>query len=302
LSTESSKPAAAEEDLRDRVRYEARDGRAYITFCRDEKRNALTYEMFDRMMEHVERAEHDDDVRVIIFRAEGRDFSTGHDLAQVGGKEYGFSKEPGARRPSQRIRLSFDKRHAEQFRDIMFCTKPTLALVKGNCAGAGLFIAECCDLAIVTTDARVGHPEQKMGLAGAAYLTSWLILALGQRKAREMLLLGEVMGGEEAVRIGLFNRAVPPDQLDAAGEDWAERIVRLPRDALAIGKAATHLALDSLGMSTGFIHGYVGHALGTNIRYEPDEQNFMKARRDKGVTGATHEREARYDETKKDGA
>ena len=96
-----------EEDLRDRVRYEARDGRAYITFCRDEKRNALTYEMFDRLMEHIDTAERDDDVRVIIFKGEGRDFSTGHDLAQVGGAEYGFSKDPKARRPSQRARLHF---------------------------------------------------------------------------------------------------------------------------------------------------------------------------------------------------
>lgn len=283
-----------EEDLRDRVRYETRDGRAYITFCRDDKRNALTYEMFDRLMEHLRRAEDDDDVRCVIFRSEGRDFSTGHDLAQVGRKEYGFSSEPGARRPSQRIRLQFDKRHAEQFRDILFCTKPTLALVQGNCMGAGLYIVECADLAIAATDAKIGHPEQKMGLAGAAYLTSWLMLNLGPRKAREVLLLGEVIDGNEAARVGLVNKAVPPEELAQAGEDWAERIVRLPRDAIAIGKAATHIALDSLGMTSQFVHGYVGHALGTNIRYERDESNFMKDRKSKGVTGAAHAREERF--------
>jgi enoyl-CoA hydratase len=284
-----------DEDLRDRVRYEARDGRAYITFCRDEKRNALTYEMFDRLMEHLDRAERDDDVRVIIFRSEGRDFSTGHDLAQVGGKEYGFSSDPKARRPSQRARLHFDKRHVEQFRQIFYCVKPTLSLVQGNCVGAGLYIVEASDLAIAATDARIGHPEQKMGLAGAAYLTSWLILTLGPRKAREMLLLGDVMDGVEAARIGLVNKAVPPEELAQAGEDWAERIVRLPRDAIAIGKASTHLALDSLGMTSQFVHGYIGHALGTNIRYEADESNFMKERRKKGVTGAAHAREQRYE-------
>ncbi len=285
-----------EEDLRDRVRYETRNGRAYITFCRDEKRNALTYEMFDRMMEHIDAAERDDDVRVIIFKGEGRDFSTGHDLAQVGGAEYGFSKDPGARRPSQRARLHFDKRHVEQFRQIFYSVKPTLSLVQGNCVGAGLYIVEACDLAIAATTAKIGHPEQKMGLAGASYMTSWLILTLGARKARELLLLGEVLSGEEAARIGLVNKAVPPEELAAAGEEWAERIVRLPRDAIAIGKSATHLALDSLGMTSQFIHGYVGHALGTNIRYEPDEINFMKERSKKGATGAAHAREARYNE------
>jgi enoyl-CoA hydratase len=283
------------DDLRDLVTYEARDGRAYITFCRDEKRNALTYEMFDRMMEHIERAEGDDDVRAIIFRSEGRDFSTGHDLAQVGGAEYGFSKEPGARRPSQRVRLSFDKRHVEQFRQLLYCTKPTLSLVQGYCVGAGLYIVEASDLAIAADDAKIGHPEQKMGLAGASYMTSINILALGPKKAREILLLGETMSGTEAARIGLVNKAVPASELAAAGEDWAERIVRLPRDAIAIGKAATHLSLDSLGMTSQFVHGYVMHALGTNIRYESDENNFMKERRSKGVTGAAHSRESRYE-------
>ena len=62
------------EDLRDRVLYEARDGRAYITLNRPEKRNAVTYEMFDRFMEHIRAAEEDDDVRVIVIRGEGQDF------------------------------------------------------------------------------------------------------------------------------------------------------------------------------------------------------------------------------------
>ncbi len=289
------------EDLSDRVRYEARDGKAYITICRDEKRNALTYEMFDRLMEHVVTAEEDDDVRVIIFKGEGRDFSTGHDLAQVG-SEYGFSSEPGARRPSQRRRLHFDKHHVEQFRQLFYCVKPTISLVQGNCVGAGLYIVECSDLAIAATDAKIGHPEQKMGLAGATYVTSWLILALGPRKARELTLLGDVISGEEAARIGLVNKAVPPEELEAAGEEWADRIVRLPRDAIAIGRAATHMAMDSLGMTSQFVHGYVGHVLGTNIRYEPDEHNFMKARRDKGVSGASKDREQRYSETAPDKA
>lgn len=281
------------ETFEDRVTYEARDGKAYITIRRDEKRNALTYEMFDLLMEHVVTAEQDDDVRVIIFRGEGRDFSTGHDLAQVG-SEYGFSSEPGARRPSQRKRIHFDKYHVEQFRQLFYCVKPTISLVQGNCVGAGLYIVECCDLAIAADDAKIGHPEQKMQLAGAMYVTSFLILAVGPRKAREMTLLGETMSGIEAARIGLVNKSVPVEELEAAGEEWANRIVKLPRDAIAIGKAATHMAMDSMGMTSQFVHGYVSHALGTNIRYEPDEQNFMKTRRDKGVTGATHEREARY--------
>ena len=80
---------------------------------------------------------------------------------------------------------------------------------------------------------------------------------------------------------------------------WAERIVKLPRDAIAFGKAAMNLALDSLGMTSQFAHGYVVHALSTNIRYEGDEYNFMKKRRDEGVRNATHGREQRYDDSER---
>ncbi len=275
------------------VSYEVRDGRAYVMFRRAEKRNALTYAMFDRIVDLVAQAEADDDVRVVIFKAEGRDFCTGHDLAEIG-SEYGFDQSGTGRRPSQRARLHFDKRHVEQFRSLFYCVKPTLALIQGYCVGAGLHLVEATDLAIAAEDAKIGHPEQKIGLAGAAYMTSWLILALGPRKAREMLLLGETISGAEAERLGLINKAVPAAELEAAGELWADKIVRLPRDAIAIGKAATHLAMDSLGMSSQFVHGYISHALGTNIRYEEGEFNFMKQRREQGVREAAHAREDFY--------
>jgi len=274
------------------VTYAAREGRAYITINRPEKRNALTADMMSTLVAHVATAEQDDDVRVIVFRGEGEHFCVGHDLAEID-SEYGFT--PGGRRPSQRARLSTDRRHLEQFRQLFFCAKPTLALVRGHCIGAGLHLVETTDLAIASDKARIGHPEQKMGLAGAAYMAAWNILAAGPKRARELLLIAEQLTPVDAVAMGLVNKVVPDAELEAAGEDWAERIVRLPRDAIAIGKAATHLALDSLGMSSQFAHGYVMHALGTNIRYEPDELNFMKERQAHGVKAAAAQREGRFE-------
>lgn len=275
------------------ILYEKRDGKAYITFNRPDKRNALTYAAFDRMMTCIADAEQDDDVRVVIITGAGGHFSAGHDLAQIG-SEYGFDPSGKGRRPSQRARLNFDRRHLNQFRDLFYCSKPTIALVRGYCVGAGLHIVEACDLAIASDAARIGHPEQKAGLAGAAYMTAWNILAAGPKKARELLLIADMLEPEQAVQMGLVNKVVPDADLEAAGEDWAGRIAKLPRDAIAFGKAATHLALDSLGMTSQFAHGYVVHALSTNIRYEEDEYNFMKKRRDEGVRSASHGREERY--------
>ena len=277
------------------VLYEKKDGKAYITLNRPEKRNALTYAAFDRMMALLEDAQRDDDIRVIVVRGAGGHFCAGHDLAEIG-SEYGFDPSGKGRRPSQRARLDFDRRHLQQFRDLLYCSKPTVALVRGYCVGAGLHIVEACDLAIASDAARMGHPEQKAGLAGAAYMTAWNIMAAGPKKARELLLIADVLPPQDAVQMGLVNKVVPDDQLDAAGEEWADRIARLPRDAIAIGKAAAHVALDSLGMTSQFTHGYVLHALSTNIRYESDEYNFMKQRRENGVRAATHGRESRFRE------
>ena len=275
------------------LNYEKHHGKAYVTFNRPENRNALTYGAFDRMMACLADAEADDDIRVVVFQGAGEHFCSGHDLTEIG-SEYGFDPSGKGRRPSQRARLNFDRKHLSQFRDLFYCSKPTLALVRGYCVGAGLHIVEACDLAIASDAAKIGHPEQKMGLAGAAYMTAWNILAAGPKKARELLLIADILTPDHAVQMGLVNKVVPDAQLEAAGEEWADRIVKLPRDAIALGKAAFNLALDSLGMTSQFAHGYVMHALSTNIRYEQDEYNFMKKRRDEGVRSATHQREERY--------
>jgi len=278
------------EGLRERILYGARDGVATITIDRPEKKNALTFEMLDEIVRYVDAAERDDDVRVIVLRGNGDDFCVGHDLDQVPGMYGGTDKDN--RRPAQRTRLSFDRRHAEQFRRILFSEKPVLALVRGNCMGAGMYLVEAADLAIADETARLGHPEQRMNLCGASYLLTIDILTMGPKRAREMLLLGDMMDAREAKDFGLVNRVVADGELDAAGEAWAERIARLPRDGIAVGKAAMHAALDSLGANSQFVQGYMAHTIGTNVRFEEGEFNFLRRRRDKGVSGAAAERDS----------
>jgi enoyl-CoA hydratase len=278
------------------IDYVAKDGRAYITINRPEKKNAMTGAMLDQLMDGYDRAEADDDVRVVVLRSAGDDFSTGHDLAEVG-TEYGettYDDKGRPRKPSQRARLLHDKRYIERFERIFRFLKPTLTLVKGYCLGAGLYLAEGSDLVIAADTAKMGHPEQKLGLSGAAYFAAWEIMALGPRKARELLLMADVWDAQTCLANGLINKVVPLASLDDEGEEWAERIVRLPRDGIVVGKAATHLAMDSLGIASQFSYGHVLHALATNVRYESDEYNFMKQRRDKGVRASNHEREAFY--------
>ena len=280
----------------DLVQYEARDGRAYITFNRPEKKHAMTHDMLARLGDYLEMAQDDDDVRVVVYRSTGDDFCAGHDLSQVGA-EYGppqLDKNGKPRRPSQRARLDHDRKYINHFQRIFLSTKPTLSLVKGYCLGAGLYICEASDLAIGADTARMGHPEQKLGLSGAAYFAAWEMMTMGPRKARDLLLMADVLNAEDALKFGLLNKVVPVAELENAGEEWAERIVRLPRDGIAIGKAATLIAYESLGITSQFTYGSVLHSLATNVRYEPDEYNFMKTRRDEGVRASHHKREEFY--------
>jgi enoyl-CoA hydratase len=284
------------------VDYVARDGRAYITLNRPAKKNAMSNVMWKQLMHAYDRAEDDDDVRVVILQGAGDDFCAGHDLSEVGNQygDGGTDEEGRKRRPSQRARLQYDKQYIERFQRIFTFLKPTLSLVKGYCLGGGLYMAESSDLVIAADTARLGHPEQKLGLSGAAYLDAWEIVTLGARKARELLLLAEVWSAQEALANGLVNKVVPLHELEERGEAWAERIVRLPRDGIALGKAATNMAMQSLGVTSQFTYGHVMHSLATNMRWEPGEFNFMKERKVKGVRAMNHEREAFYDTERKE--
>lgn len=284
----------------DLVQYRAQDGRAYVTLNRPEKKNAMSDAMWCELMRCYDRAEADDDVRVVVLRSSGEDFCAGHDLSEVGNQygDGGTDADGRRRRPSQRARLRYDKAYVERYQRIFTSLKPTLAWVRGYCLGGGLYLAESCDLVIAADSARMGHPEQKLGLSGAAYFDAWEIVTLGARKARELLLMAEVWTAQEAKEAGLVNKVVPLAELEERGEEWAERIVRLPRDGVALGKAATNLALQSLGVHGQFAYGHLLHTLATNVRYEPGEFNFMKERRVSGVTAHIHGREDFYREQK----
>ena len=121
-----------------------------------------------------------------------------------------------------------------------------------------------------------------------------LVSLIGHKKAREMLLTGKLYDGKEAERIGLVNQSVPKDQLDDEVKKLAQAMTLLPRDGIAIGKSTARLAYDSLGLTSSFGQGYLGHTMFTNTRFEPGEYNFIKRRRDVGLKEAIKERDARY--------
>ena len=269
---------------------------ARLVLNRPAKHNALRFDDLDDLVDLLHEAEQDDDVRVIILKGNGTSFCAGHDYDDAV-RSYGLEPGPDGtrpRRPSQRSRLLRDRRLGEAYRAFHFSLKPVIAQVHGVCTGAGLYLVELVDLAICADTARFSHGEQRFGLAGNTWNLNTQILKYGPKRARELLLLGEEFGGPEAAQWGLVNRSVPAAELEQTVQDWAARVARHPRDALVTGKAMWQLAMESLGGSAQFGRGYVGHTLGTNLRFEPDEFNFLRERSDTGTRSAVRDRDAYY--------
>jgi enoyl-CoA hydratase len=267
-----------------------------ITMNKPETLNALNIEFSREIDDAITEVEQDDDVKVVVFKGAGKSFSCGYDLGRVyfvyGG---GTGKvEDKTRRPSQRSRLAYDRWRSESLRRIFLLNKITIAQVHGYCIGGGLYMSLCCDMTIAAEDAKIGHSEQRLGFSGAMYVFPIEVALIGQKRARELLLTGKLIDGTEAERIGLVNQVVAPDQLEAETRKLARSMTLLPRDGIAIGKATARLAYDSMGLSSAFGQGYIGHTLFTNIRYEEGEFNFIKRRRDVGMREAVRERDARY--------
>lgn len=271
---------------------------ARLILNRPEKHNALRFDDLDHLIAALHDAEEDDDIRVIVLKGRGPSFCAGHDYNDAL-RAYGLEGGVGGgkpRRPSQRSRLLRDRKLGMNYMALQNALKPVIAQVHGHCTGVGMYFVELVDLAIAAHETQFSHTEQRLGLAGNTWHMNSQILMYGAKKARELMLLGETFDGPEAQRLGLVNLSVPATALDETVEAWARKIAKHPRDALVTGKAMHQMALESLGAGQQFMRGTVGHTLGTNLRFEPDEFNFLRERRDEGTTATFKKRDERFDE------
>jgi enoyl-CoA hydratase len=275
---------------------------ARLVFNRPEKSNAMTFDDATRLVELLHEAEDDDDVKVIILKGRGKSFCAGHDFDDVVRSYRLNEKDENGKyvRMSQRGRLQIDRKLAEEYMAFQYAMKPIIAQVQGACVGMGIYLAELVDLVVCADTARFSHAEQRLGFAGNTWHINTLLLQYGPKKTREMLLFGSEFSGTEAVELGMANISVPEDQLEKTAEEWAQRVAQNPRDALVAGKAVHQMALDSLGATQQFFRGYVGHTLGTGLKFEPDEFNFFRSRREHGTKRAYQARDQHFTEVNGD--
>jgi enoyl-CoA hydratase len=275
------------------------DGRvAIITLNRPDKLNALNDDLYAAFFEALDRAQADDDVTVLVLRGAGTSFSTGHDLTQVSTVYEGWTMPaPGerVRRPSQRSRLMTDRRRlSDRWARLFNFPKVTIAQVHGYCIEGGCNLQLMCDITIAAEDAVFSYRGQRLAAGGASTPFLHLVNVLGYKKARELILTGRSVSGAEAAEIGLVNRAVPAAELESETMEMARMIALTPRDAIVMGKFYSSLVYDEIGLNS-WNTLTIGHTLATNIRFDPDEYNYHKEKRDRGPREAFHGLHDRYD-------
>lgn len=221
------------------------DGVATLTMNRPEARNALTGEMQAALSQAVPRLSADPKVRAIVITGAGGAFCAGGDVKGFAARAESGETSGGGFNFEQRVHGL--RAGMEVVRLLHEAPKPTLAVIGGPAAGAGLALALACDLRIAADDAKLTTAFSKVGLAGD-YGGSWFLTHLvGSAKARELYFTADVISGAEAARLGIVNRSCPRNELEGEATAWARRLAGLP--TLAIGymkrnlNAAAHATL-----------------------------------------------------------
>jgi enoyl-CoA hydratase/carnithine racemase len=205
-------------------------GVATITLNRPERLNALTFEIYDQLR-HTFRALNDDRaVRTVVVTGAGTAFCSGGDVRDIIG--------PLLSRDYRGL-LEFTRMTCDLILAIRQCRRPVVAALNGTAAGAGAVIAAACDVRIAAASAKIAFLFTKVGLAGADMGAAWLLPRIvGSGRAAELLMTGDFIGADEALRIGLYNRVVPDRELLAAATAFAARLGQGPSFALEITKDA----------------------------------------------------------------
>jgi enoyl-CoA hydratase len=231
--------------------FEAKEGFVVIRLL-NPPMNVLTREMRAEIASWIERFNEDDSLRATVLTGEGaRGFSAGADL-----------KEFKRLLDENRWREHAEDEHTV-YASIADSPKPVIAALHGFVLGGGLELALACDLRIADEETKLGLPEAKIGIFPAGGGTERLPRLIGIPKALELMWLGEPIAAEEALRIGLVNRVVPPGRSLATAEAWAATIAARPLTSIRTIKA---LVRGGMEMNFGKAESLAVEALGELFR------------------------------------
>jgi enoyl-CoA hydratase/carnithine racemase len=222
-------------DIKPRTfRWSLDDGVATITLDRPERKNPLTFEMYDELRDTFRRLRFVSGVRAVVLTGSGDNFCSGGDVHEIIGPLVRF-KENGR---TDEI-LAFTRMTGDLVKTMRACPRPIVAAVDGVCAGAGAILAMASDLRLGTSRSKVAFLFVRVGLSGADMgACAILPRIIGYGRAAELLLTGRFMSGDEAERFGFYNKLVAPDALLSDAGELARTLAAGPTFAHAMTKLA----------------------------------------------------------------
>lgn len=233
----------------------------WLTLNRPERRNALSLDLMNHMLDKLKIVKHDQNIRAVVIRGNGPAFCAGHDLEEMVGPDLDI----------QHFHTLFSA-CAEMMKTLQKLPQPVIAQVHGIATAAGCQLVAACDLAIATTGAQFATPGVKIGLFCTTPAVP-LVRLIGKRRAMEMLLTGRFVEAEEAEKFGLVNRVVASEDIDECTRNLAMEIAQYSRYTLAFGKRNFYEQVD---LDEASAYNYATHAIAMNC-LDQDAQEGMLA-------------------------
>ncbi len=196
------------------IDYAIKNRKVFITLNRPEKRNALSHELVTELKEAFQQAEKDEQVKVVILKANGEAFCAGADLAYLQQLQH-FSHEEN---------LADSNHLKELFYQIYTLKKIVIAQVEGHALAGGCGLATVCDFVFAVPEAKFGYTEVKIGFIPAIVMV-FLLRKIGEGKAKHVLLTGDLIVAEEAMQLGLVNKVVASTEIEHHVETLAQRLI-----------------------------------------------------------------------------
>ncbi|NKY57834.1 enoyl-CoA hydratase/isomerase family protein [Nocardia flavorosea] len=281
-----------------RVHYDVDPGGRIVTITLDNpaRRNSYNAAMRDELARHLDRAAEDDDITVVLLRGTEGVFSTGADMNNAYGwygDRAGADGKPAKSRPSQRRRLTVDRKSFGFYHNLMGYPKVTVGEISGYALGGGFEMALMTDISVIARDTRIGMPATRF-LGPALGSLHLFFHRLGPVLARRMLLTGDILQAGEVEHLGVFTETSDPSGVTARARYWAEKAAKMPADGVVIAKEAFRLVEQSQAYQGEEVASYLFHAFGTNLQFAPGEFNFVKSRAEHGTREAFRLRDEHF--------
>jgi enoyl-CoA hydratase len=262
------------------VLYEVEGPLAWITLNRPKKLNAISKPVVVGLWDALARAEADDEVKLVVLRGAGGNFSAGYDLSEEVESELDSVLD-------WRELLEADVGITMR---VWRFPKPTLAAVEGYCLAGACELAIACDMVLCDENAVFGEPEIRYG---SGPVTLLLPFVLGQKKTSELLFTGDTIPAQEAARVGLVNAVAPSGELEREVQRLAARIVPTPLAVLRLTKEALVRAYEAKGLRQAVAANLDLSAI-LNAADTPEQREFDRIAREVGLRAALDWRDARY--------